>query len=154
MSGLSPAARSWRWTERNVVNPIVKRVLRSPLHGIVSDWLMLLSYEGRRSGSRYTTPVAYERDGPDIVVTTFRDQASWWRNFQDGHPARLWIRGEPVDAEGTAEVASAEVADWLDVLMDRNRTRLLGLFGLDAASSREEIADAASDLVVVRFVPE
>jgi len=142
--------RLFRGLEQHVANPILRVVLRSPIHRLVSGTLVLLSYEGRQSGRRFTTPVAYERDGTDVVVTTFRDEAVWWRNFRDGHPATLWLRGEPVDATGRASTDEAVVADWLETLADRD-SRLLSFFDVPAEGDRAAREAAAEDLVVVRF---
>jgi len=38
-------------------NPVLKAVLRSPLHRLLSRKLMLLTVTGRKSGRRYTLPV-------------------------------------------------------------------------------------------------
>lgn len=88
-----------------VVNPLVERLLRSRLHWLASRRLLLLSYEGHVSGTRVTTPVLYERD---VVVTTGRDEADWWKNFPDGHPATLRLDGEPVETLGSAILDAAE----------------------------------------------
>jgi len=42
-----------------VMNRIPATVLRSPLHPMMSGKYLLLSFTGRKSGRRYTTPVAY-----------------------------------------------------------------------------------------------
>ena len=125
----------FRYLETYVANPILRVLLRSPLHVIASDWLLLLSYRGRRSGTRYTTPVAYQRDGDAIVVTTLREPVVWWRNFRESHPATLWIEGEPVRVRGRAILDPDTIVEWLETLEDRGETRLLGFLGVDSESS-------------------
>ena len=44
---------------QNLYNPIVAGILRSPLHGVMSKSVMLLTYRGRRSGRIFTTPISY-----------------------------------------------------------------------------------------------
>lgn len=51
-----------------IYNPLMKWVLRSPLHGMVSKNFMLITFTGRRSGKVYTTPVNYVREGDGITV--------------------------------------------------------------------------------------
>jgi len=41
------------------LNPLMRALLRSPLHGLLSGMLMLLSYTGRKSGKVYTIPIGY-----------------------------------------------------------------------------------------------
>lgn len=153
MSETQQVDRVWRWLEEHVANPVLRWLLRSPLHGLASKYLLLLSYRGKKSGKRFTTPVMYERDGETFVVTTFRDPVVWWRNFRNGHPATLWVRGDPVETNGQAVTDPGEIADWLEELDDRGRTRLLGFFDLDSDRPRDELEAEADDLVVVRFEP-
>ena len=40
----------------------MKFILRSPLHGMVSKYLTLITFTGRKSGKNYTTPVSYSQD--------------------------------------------------------------------------------------------
>jgi len=60
---------------QKLYNPVVAAVLRSPLHGVMSDSVMLLTYRGRKSGKVLTTPISYVRDGGDILAVTSRDHA-------------------------------------------------------------------------------
>jgi len=75
-----------------VVNPAMRLLLRSPLHGLVSGSLMLITFTGRRSGRRYTTPVRYLRDG-DLVYCLTSTQTRWWRNLLGDAEVTLRIRG-------------------------------------------------------------
>jgi len=43
------------------MNPLMKALLYSPLHGEVSKSLMLLSFTGRKSAMKFTPPVGYLR---------------------------------------------------------------------------------------------
>jgi deazaflavin-dependent oxidoreductase (nitroreductase family) len=95
---------------RKFYNPLVVWLLRSPLHVLMSGSVLLLMFEGRRSGRIYTTPVNYVRDGKDLLLVAARDH-TWWKNLRGGAPVRLLICGR--DEEGVAEAlegASAEVA--------------------------------------------
>jgi hypothetical protein len=74
-----------------VTNVIVRLLLRSPFHFLLSDQLMLLTYRGRRSGKRYTHPVAYARSGDIVTVFTYR---SWWKNVRGGAPVAMEIKRE------------------------------------------------------------
>ena len=97
-------------TFQRFYNPLVIRLLRSPLHALMSGSVLLLTFEGRRSGRSYTTPVSYIRDGEDVLLVAARDH-SWWKNLRGGAPVRLRIGGR--DEGGVGEVlegASAEVA--------------------------------------------
>lgn len=82
-----------------LANPVLKWLLRSPFHRRVSKEIGLLTFTGRKSGKRFTTPVGYHRmDGKLIVFT----DSGWWRNLTKGAPATLRVEGREVPV--TAEV--------------------------------------------------
>lgn len=153
MSTRSGPGELSRLLERFIANPVLRVVLKSPLHRLVGNRLALLSYRGRRTGIEVSTPVMTVPDGAARVVTTYREGVTWWRNFRDGHPATLWIAGQPHSMEGRAETDPDAVAEWLQTLADRENERLLGFFGLSTNASRAEIETAAEEIVVVRFEP-
>jgi hypothetical protein len=63
-----------------LANPIVPALLRSPLHGLLSRDLMLISMIGRRTGRRQTLPVQYARRGDEVYVLSWPDRR-WWRSL-------------------------------------------------------------------------
>jgi deazaflavin-dependent oxidoreductase (nitroreductase family) len=79
---------------RRVANPLLRVVLSSPLHRPLSRTLLVLSYIGRRSGRRRSTPVQYARFGDDLALVAARaSHKSWWRNFRDPAPVTITLRG-------------------------------------------------------------
>jgi hypothetical protein len=42
-----------------LMNCVPQLLLRSPLHGLMSNRYLLITFTARKSGKRYTTPVAY-----------------------------------------------------------------------------------------------
>ncbi len=54
---------------QKLYNPVVIRLLRSPLHGVMSGYTMLITFTGRRSGKEYTTPISDVRDGEEELLT-------------------------------------------------------------------------------------
>lgn len=54
----------------NLMNPVVRAVLQSPLHTAVDDALLIVHITGRKSGRPYHIPVGYaDLDGRFVVVT-------------------------------------------------------------------------------------
>ncbi len=83
------------------LNPLIRALLRSPLHPLASRALLVLSWSGRTSGRRYSIPVGYQRDGDDIVVMLTKPaQKTWWKNFRMPWPAELLIEGRERTAMG------------------------------------------------------
>ena len=64
-----------------IANPIVKALLRSPLHKIASGSLTLLHFTGRKSGQRFVTPLSYVRK-QDTVWLLSAHSTRWWMNLR------------------------------------------------------------------------
>lgn len=84
-----------------ILNPLITGLLRSSWHEVVSGNLMLISFTGRRTGRRYTTPVRYVRKGADILCFT-TPAMPWWRNLLGGAAVELLIAGETAPYHATA----------------------------------------------------
>ncbi|GAA4927715.1 uncharacterized protein DUF385 [Actinomycetospora succinea] len=83
------------------VNTVVRPLVTSPRWGsLVSGWMTVVTYTGRRSGRRFTLPVGYRRHGDEVTIgVEFPDRKSWWRNFT-GTGAPLAVRLDGVDRPG------------------------------------------------------
>jgi F420H(2)-dependent quinone reductase len=90
-----------------VVNPVVRAVVRSPAHRLLSGHLALLTVTGRRSGRTFTFPVGYQRDGDRVTVgVDWPERKRWWRNLSDAAPVEIWLAG--VRRSGTARARGDE----------------------------------------------
>jgi len=130
----------------------MKTVLRSPLHSLVSDSLLLLTFRGRKSGDVYTTPVGYwVRDG-NLVVST---HSPWWYNFEGGQPVRLHLRGERREGIATPHPDPGTVAEYIATFIERNGVDAARRLGLaidgDREPTREELAAGLQGTVVVEI---
>lgn len=81
------------------VNALMKFILRSPLHGMVSKTITVISFTGRKSGKLYSTPVSYSQNGSLVRIFT---HGEWYKNLTGGEPISLRIRGK--DYTGKADV--------------------------------------------------
>ena len=88
-------------------NPMMVWLLKSPLHGMISKGVMLVSVTGRKSGKMISTPTNYLRDGTTLWVISWRDR-KWWRNLRGGAKVRVLLAGRSV--EGRGQVIEDEVA--------------------------------------------
>ncbi|HLH24272.1 MAG TPA: nitroreductase family deazaflavin-dependent oxidoreductase [Chloroflexota bacterium] len=90
---MNPSAaprRPPRWLFR-LLNPLFTALLRSPLHGLLSGRLLLLTFRGRRSGKLYTIPVGYAQvDDRHLLLGT---ESAWKANLRGGARVRLRLRG-------------------------------------------------------------
>ncbi len=78
-----------------IINPCIGLLLRSPLHGLASRSLMLMTFRGRVTGRFYTTPVRYIKVGSTIRWFTNRD-AKWWPNLKHDPTVILRLAGRDV----------------------------------------------------------
>ncbi len=94
----------------SIGNAMVGGVLRSPLHRVMSRSLMLLTFQGRRTGKEYTIPVAYARYGPDelVVVAGRPEGKTWWTNMRGPLPVRVRLGGRVLP--GYARLVQGEEA--------------------------------------------
>ena len=114
--------------------------MRSPLHWLLSGRLALLTFYGRNSGRRYTTPVGYGRTDDALLADT---ESPWWRNLRGG--ARVGVRLQGRDRAGTAEVITDEAlmreAYRIILAATPGYGRALGIsLGSDGLPRREDIA--------------
>ena len=84
-------------------NRLVRAVLRSPAHRLLSGMAIELSYTGRRTGRQYSVPLQYARDADRVVVVPQgAESKTWWRNFLTPQPVRVRLKGRLHD--GVAHV--------------------------------------------------
>lgn len=133
-------------------NVFVRFLLRSPLHFLLSNTLMLLTYMGRKSGKRYTNPVAYTREGDVVTVFTYR---SWGKNVRRGAPVLVEIKRHRMG--GTAEVMSNEkaaIATSLLTFLRKHPSLAKGynvVLDADGQPDPEAVQQAAQFVVMVRI---
>jgi len=84
-------------------NPVVRVLLSSPLHPLVSRDLALITVTGVRTGRRYTFPVGYRRDGNRVIVNVgWPERKRWWRNLRDRARVEMRIRGQQYEGRALA----------------------------------------------------
>ena len=134
------------------LNPAMKSILRSPIHGMVSKSTLLITFTGRKTGHTYTTPVDYSQHGDQIYVFT---HASWWKNLGRGTPVTLRLRGREVrglaepEANDRQAIAIGLAAHLRSVPLD---ARFYGVtFDKDGNPNAEEVEKAVSTVVMIRI---
>ena len=96
-------------------NPLMRWLLRSPIHWLVSKDILLIIFTGRKTGRTYSTPINYSRHGEVIQLISNRNRA-WWHNLAGGAPVSLWLRGKLVPA--TADIVEARGDAMIQALSD------------------------------------
>ncbi len=94
------------------LNPAIGWILRSPLHGLLSGNLLLLTYVGAKTGRRRTLPLSYVAVADRLYLCT--RSSLWWRSLRNGNPVALRLRGRQLTA--TPVVVDLQTTEALDAL--------------------------------------
>jgi hypothetical protein len=136
-------------------NPLVRAILRSPLHGLISANTMLVTYKGSKSGAAYTLPVNYLRQGDAFTVVSMRSRL-WWRSLRRSPMVGLLLQGKAQQAMASVVEQPQAVAEALTRYVQQapQLGRYLGI-ALDAQGNplSEELDRAASQRVVISLRP-
>ena len=135
-----------------ILNPIMKSLLKSPLHSLASERIMIITFTGRKSGKEYSTPVSYFKENGEIFCFT---HGGWWRNIDGG--AQVIVRVQGKDHQGFAEAISEDTEYKSEYLAKMLRAlpsdaRYYGVT-LDANGEPDidEVNQAAVDVVMIRI---
>lgn len=145
-----PLAPLWIF---KIANPIVSALLRSPLHGVMSNMLMLITYRGRKSGKLFTHPIGYfEWDKDELMAFT---SARWWVNMLDGRPVTLLLRGQQIEAIPTPIHERQEVINGLEEFVKRLGTKTAQRLPIglprDREPTRDDLEAAPPGIALVHF---
>ena len=135
-------------------NDFMSWVLRSPLHGLLSNEMMLITVTGRKTGRKYTTPVSYYRQNGYLWVMTSRDR-TWWKNLKGGTEVSLLLRRQPVSAfaepELDLEAVQARMVEYLRHVPQAARP--LGIRMENGNVNPADIARTSRERLFVRIEP-
>ena len=95
-----------------LINFKMKLILRTPLHVLFSSSLLLITFNGRRSGKQFTTPVRYMRH-ENLIYMFSSPSAQWWRNLEGGQHVTLKVKGHQLS--GLAQVLPCDQEDRLEL---------------------------------------
>ncbi|HLV36570.1 MAG TPA: nitroreductase/quinone reductase family protein [Spirillospora sp.] len=84
---------------------LMKMLLLSPLHSLISNRTALLSFKDRTTGAEQSIPVTYARTG-DIVTCFGKLNQDWWRSVKENTEVRVHVRGQ--ELQGHAQVITAD----------------------------------------------
>lgn len=90
-------------------NTVIETVLESPLHRLLSAKLVLLRYQGTRSGTQHSLPVQYADTHSGLVVAVAKpDTKTWWRNFTTMGQVQVLLAGAWLPMTAHALVGSED----------------------------------------------
>lgn len=134
-----------------LVNRVVRLLLNSPLHRLMSGSVMVVYFKGRRTGAPRSTPVRYLRESDSEVVCLTGRETGWWPNFLEPCAVELQFDGRRVAAR--AHARPDDTAGKADVLR-----KVLARFPADApyhgiaVKRGREVSPAQFEAAVARDV--
>jgi hypothetical protein len=139
-----------------IINPVMRFLLRSPVHGLLSNSLMLITFTGRKSGKQFTTPVRYIQTGDTVRCFTAAEN-QWWRNLRSAVRVSLLIKRQSGEYQAQALFDNPAV-------IKEQLVSYLALFPQDAAYhdirlnkdkslNEQDLEQAARNAIVVEAIP-
>ena len=139
-----------------MINPFVSMTLRSPLHRMLSNSVLLLTFTGRKTWKRYTIPVGYTHEGDTLTLFSSK---LWYKNLRGGRPVVVHLQGR--GRTGRAEVIEdrAAVVEAAEHLVAKHGLKGAGqriglALDISPPPTTEELAAAMEGRVVIRIILE
>ncbi|MEP5566476.1 MAG: nitroreductase/quinone reductase family protein [Halioglobus sp.] len=140
---------------RYFLNPVMRNLLRSPLHGITSKNIGIVHFTGRKSGRSLSTPLSYTREGNTVRLLS-NQNTRWWLNFR-GQDVKVEMEIARQRHPGTATLLEGDS----DALREGVRRFIRALprdakvYGLELDSNKEvvdaSLAEIADQLILVEI---
>jgi len=121
-------------TGQGLANRVLRGVLATPLLSqAAGKRLVTLYIVGRKSGRRYTLPVAYTPHGDDLLIGT---PFKWGRNLRTGEPIEIRYKGRRRQADVVVYKDEAEVVAAYATMCRENKVFAnFNKIGFDAAGN-------------------
>jgi hypothetical protein len=104
---------------QGLVNRVVRGLIRTPLISrIVGKRLITVYVVGRKSGRKYSVPVAYTPRGPILLIGT---EFAWVRNLRSGEPIDIRLKGKRRRADVLVHVDEPAVVAHYAAMTRHNR---------------------------------
>mgnify|MGYP001825628265 CR=1 FL=1 len=136
----------------NFLNPVMKVMLKSPVHKVVSDGIWILTFKGIKSGKEYSTPVSYFMDNGTVYCFT---HAQWWRNLVNGAEVKVRLLGKDYVGYAQTEVEDMTQKTIAMRTMVMTKPQEAGFYNVtfdsDGQPVEEEVIKAAEEAALIRI---
>ncbi len=107
------------------INPLMRAILRSPAHRLLSKNLMLLTVTGRKTGRAYTVPVGRHQapDGTFVLSAS----GGWRHNLRGGCDVGVHLDGRARKGHAVLEEDLDRAATAFKKMLDDAGARALGV---------------------------
>jgi hypothetical protein len=115
-------------------------ILRSPFHSLVSRQIAVITFTGRKSGRKFTTPVTYYAYNGKLLLFTHR---LWWKNLTNSAPVTMILRGQERHGLASATNDSARMVAELRAFIAHYGIKQARMLGLEIAptATPQQISD-------------
>ncbi|HEX3512486.1 MAG TPA: hypothetical protein VHT26_00575 [Trebonia sp.] len=129
-----PDPRAQKMAMQGLANRVVRGMLRTPLlSSAIGSKLVTLYIVGRKSGRRYTIPVAYTKDKSDLLIGT---PFGWGRNLRTGEPVEVLLKGRRRQADVLVYTDEADVVGaYATMCRDNKQFAGFNKIGFDASGN-------------------
>lgn len=129
-------------------------VLLAPPYGRLRHHLLLLSFQGRRSGRAFTLPLSYTQEG-EMVHCFTRRKGNWWKNLRGSIPVTVELEGRTWQGKASAvadDQATIEREMYIFLLQSPRDAAYQGVrLNPDGTPNRADITRAAPAAVLLRI---
>lgn len=144
---------AWRLMRR--LNPLISRRFRSERK--FGPSVLVLVTTGRRTGKPHRTPLQYELiDGHYYIGSARGPEADWFCNILAEPNVRFELEGVPYNAHAETITDPVQIADFLELRLDRN-PRMIGLMlrleGISRDFTRTELEEFSRQKALVILHP-
>src|ERR1700730_11497023 len=126
------------------VNPVLRALLRSPLHRILDRKPIAITVTGRKTGRTYTLPVG-RHESPDGTFVLSAG-GNWRHNLPGGADIRATLEGRGGSGTPVLEEDLDRPAETFKTMLDRSGPRALAVkVNVDRAPTVAEIRPVLAD---------
>ena len=105
-----------------VVNATVIALSKSPLHIILSNNVVVLHVEGKKTGKIYKIPVSFLELEPDRLCCVTSRENIWWKNLIGSQFSKTRFKGRLLDSTLTATIDNqVQIEEYLGALCQHSR---------------------------------
>jgi hypothetical protein len=147
------------WFLNKIVNPIIRWILNSSLHQMMSSSVLLFTYRGNKSGKIYQIPVQYAQEGKFLyIIPGAAEVKTWWRNFRNSTPVHVILCREKLT--GNAVVLNREndkeaIIKGIELYL-KHFPSLLKSYNIrvekDGSLNHEDIHQRAASIVIIQVI--
>ena len=124
-------------------------LLRRGWMGKMDDFVMVITTTGRKSGKKFTTPIAYQHDGENIIAMN-PGNSNWLHNVAASGEAVLEIKRQVIPVSGVV-VKEAQERQRIFDLYRQNPATFERLFKVPASAAETELQQAMAKWQFVKF---